>query len=42
MTGRDDKRKQRAAQLAVALALFAVAIYGVVFIKMPVWLPALK
>ena len=37
-----EKRERRTVQLVVALMLFVVVIYAVTFIKLPVWLPALK
>ena len=37
-----EKRKRRTVQLVVALMLFVVVIYAVTFIKLPLWLPALK
>lgn len=36
------KRERRTAQWVVALVLFVAVIYAVTFIKLPVWLPALK
>ena len=36
------KRKQRTAQLLVALMLFVAVIYAVTFLRLPLWLPALK
>lgn len=37
-----EKRERRAVQLAVALMLIVAVIYAATFIKLPVWLPALK
>jgi len=42
MMNETGKRKQRTLQLVVALMLFVVVIYAVTFIKLPLWLPALK
>lgn len=36
------KRERRTIQLVVVLMLFVVAIYAMAFIKLPVWLPALR
>jgi len=37
-----ERRARRTVQLAVALILFVAVIYGVTFLKLPVWLPVLK
>ena len=37
-----EKRERRTVQLVVALLLFVAVIYAMTFIKLPVWLPALK
>ena len=42
MMDETGKRKQRTLQLVVALMLFVAVIYAATFIKLPVWLPALK
>ncbi|MDO8262234.1 MAG: hypothetical protein Q7T21_03305 [Gallionella sp.] len=42
MMSETGKRKQRTAQLVVALMLFVAVIYTVTFIKLPLWLPALQ
>ena len=36
------KRERRTVRLVVALMLFVAVIYAATFIKLPVWLPALK
>jgi len=42
MMNETDKQKQRTMRWVVALVLFVAVIYVVTFIKLPVWLPALK
>lgn len=42
MMDETGKQKQRTVQLVVALMLFVAVIYAATFIKLPVWLPALK
>ena len=42
MMSEPGKRKRRTMQLTIALVLITAAIYAVTFIKLPVWLPALK
>jgi len=42
MMNEAGKRKRRTVQLVVALMLFVAVIYAVTFLKLPVWLPALK
>ena len=37
-----EKRERRTVQLIVALMLFVAVVYAMTFIKLPVWLPALK
>jgi hypothetical protein len=37
-----DKRARRTVQLVVTLLLFVAVIYAMTFLKLPVWLPALK
>ena len=37
-----ERRERRAVQLVVALMLLVAVIYAMTFIKLPVWLPALK
>ncbi len=37
-----EKCERRTVQWVVALVLFVAVIYAVTFIKLPVWLPALK
>lgn len=36
------KQKQRVVYLAALLAVFVVIVYALTFVKLPVWLPALK
>ncbi len=36
------KQKQRAVYLAALLAVLVVIVYALTFVKLPVWLPALK
>ena len=36
------KQRRRTVQLTVALLLFAAIIFAMTFVKLPVWLPALK
>jgi len=40
--GETGKQKRRTARLVVALVLLVAIIYAATFIKLPVWLPALK
>lgn len=42
MMNETGKRKRRTVKLVTALMLFVVVIYAVTFLKLPVWLPALK
>jgi hypothetical protein len=42
MMGETRKQKRRTAWLVVALVLLVAIIYAATFIKLPVWLPALK
>jgi len=37
-----EKRERRTVQLVLALMLFVAVIYAMTFLKLPVWLPALK
>lgn len=37
-----ERQWRRTVQLTVALVLFAAVIYAMAFVKLPVWLPALK
>ncbi len=37
-----EKRERRTVWLVVALMLLVAVIYAATFIKLPVWLPALK
>lgn len=40
--GKAEKQRRRTVQLVVVLVLFVAVIYTLTFIKLPVWLPALK
>ncbi len=38
----EEKRERRTVQLMVALLLFVALVYAMTFIRLPVWLPALR
>ena len=42
MMNEPEKRERRIMLSVVVLVLLAAAIYAITFIKLPVWLPALK
>ena len=42
MMDEQEKRERRIVQWVVALVLFVAVIYAATFLKLPVWLPALK